>query len=143
MAGQSTGIKHGQKVPGDEVAGVAGLACVASQRVLQRRERANASTQLDPCPPQSGRQVHPSHRRPAKRQEPAQHDEQDERAVKDDDEVGQEENRSQLAAACSRSFSFSAATLAATSGGASAYPRNRCRWVPRPWVIEWSVVEYL
>jgi hypothetical protein len=34
------------------------------------------------------------------------------------------------ATACS--FWFSAATFAATSGGASEYPWNRCRWVPRP-----------
>ena len=45
------------------------------------------------------------------------------------------------ATACS--FWFSAATLAATSGGASAYPWNFSRWVPRPWVIECRVVEYL
>src|ERR1700730_7402047 len=43
----------------------------------------------------------------------------------------------------SRSFWFSAATLAETSGGASAYLWNLCRWVPRPCVIECRVVEYL
>ena len=50
-------------------------------------------------------------------------------------------SRLQDATACS--FWFSAATFAATSGGASAYPWNFSRWVPRPWVMEWSVVEYL
>ena len=42
--------------------------------------------------------------------------------------------------ACSNSFFRASATLCAASGGTSWYTWNFCRYVPRPWVSECSVV---
>ena len=77
-----------------EIALVGRLARPSPELVFQRRERADASGQLDPHPPRRRRKMKPRDPRPAQHQETAEADEGHEEEVEDDEEVGEESGHS-------------------------------------------------
>ena len=88
--GQPAGVEHRQHVVAHEIALIGRLARSPPQLLLQRRERADPSGELDSHAPQRGGQMDPPHPRPAQHQEPAESDEGHEEEVEDDEQVGEE-----------------------------------------------------
>ena len=73
----------------EEPARIARRTCSATQRVLEGREWADAARNLDEHPPERGWKMHKRPPAPAESEEPAGHDEHDEREMEDEDEIGQ------------------------------------------------------
>jgi hypothetical protein len=86
-AGEPGGVDHAYQVVADEPAAVPGLARVAAQVVLQRRERAGEADELDQRPVHHDRQLHPDDLWPAPGEEYTADDEADEQQVDGDHEV--------------------------------------------------------
>jgi hypothetical protein len=71
----------------DEPIAVTSLASAVPEEVLQRRQRAAETDQLDQDPVDHGRDVQPDHTWPAPGEEDAARHEADEQKVDDDDDV--------------------------------------------------------
>ena len=72
----------------DETAGVAGLAAGVAQRILERRQWAHESDKLDRCAVDRDGDMYPREPRPAQDEHSAEDDEEHEREVKDEHDVG-------------------------------------------------------
>ena len=83
---QAVRIEHRQNVMRDEVALIARFAAGAAQAVFERRQRADPAGELDERAPDDGGDVKPGDARPAEREQPAEHDEDDEREMQRDNE---------------------------------------------------------
>ena len=89
VSSECRGVKDGKNVVLDESARVARASCLSAERILQRRERADAARELDGGSPDCRRDVKPSHPRPTEDQQSTEHHEQHEQKVEDDDEVSE------------------------------------------------------
>src|SRR5690349_10463917 len=78
---------HAHQVVADEPAAVPGLARMAAQIVLQRRERAGEADELDQRPVHHGRELHPDELGPAPGEEHTADNEADEQQVDGDHQV--------------------------------------------------------
>lgn len=87
---QSVRVDHRGDVVIDETAGVAGFAASSSERILERRQWADESHELDHGAVQSDGDVNPRQSSPAQREQPAEDDEQDEGEVEQEYQVGAE-----------------------------------------------------
>ena len=72
----------------DEPTGVSGFACEAAQVILEGCKRADPVRESDPSSPDGGRDVQISHFRPPQSEQATGHDEDDEREVDENDQVG-------------------------------------------------------
>src|SRR5438105_7744391 len=71
----------------DEAAAVPCLATALAEPDLERRERTYETDELDRRAVERNRDVHPSESRPAERQQAAEHDEEHEGQMRDEDEI--------------------------------------------------------
>ncbi len=90
FARQRVGIQRGDDVTLHEAGRIGRSATALAQPVLQRRERAEPAGELNPGAPACGRKVQPGDSPPAQYEQPAEYNEQHERTVDDDGEIGQE-----------------------------------------------------
>jgi hypothetical protein len=81
-------IEQWQDVVLDELTLLDGRPATLTKVVLERRQRTDPSAELDEDAPSGGRHVNPGEPRPARHQETTQDDEDDERRMHRDHEVG-------------------------------------------------------
>ena len=79
-------IDDGDDVTLDETDRVFGRTTRTTQRILDRGQRAEPPEEYDRCTPDGRRKMNPWHPSPAKREKTSEHDEEDEREMREDDE---------------------------------------------------------